>query len=118
MQGQNNTSDSLSTPISQQEQDTSNDTFHTSGIDPRTLKETKETQHTTETSIVGAKEPTDSRNRTAEESDDQQTLLTLLSTNQRHLDPEEDWSVISLHGPRHRGPRVSITIHQEACRTH
>ncbi|XP_057516014.1 uncharacterized protein LOC130797451 isoform X3 [Amaranthus tricolor] len=61
MQGQNNTSDSLSTPISQQEQETSNDTFHTSGIDPRTLKETKETQHTIETSIVGAKEPTDNR---------------------------------------------------------
>ena len=117
MQRQDSASGSTSTPIAHEEQRTSNDTSHTSSMDLRTFKEAEGNHHTTETSILGIRESTDSRNRATEESDDQQTLLTLLSADRRHLDHEEDWNVISPHGPSYRGPRLLLTIHQEAQKT-
>ena len=117
MQRQDSASGSTSTPIAHEEQRTSNDTSHTSSMDLRTFKEAEGNHHTTETSILGIRESTDSRNRATEESDDQQTLLTLLSADRTHLDHEEDWNVISPHGPSYRGPRLLLTIHQEAQKT-
>ena len=99
------------------EQKTSNDTPHTSGLSQRTLNEGKEGQATTKTNLMNSREQTDSNREATAESDDQQTLLSLLSTGQEHLGPEEEGNVISLHGPRHKGPRIVVVIHQEGPET-
>ena len=106
-----------STPNDQVEQKTSNDTPHTSGLSQRTLNEGKEGQATTKTNLMNSREQTDSNREATAESDDQQTLLSLLSTGQEHLGPEEEGNVISLHGPRHKGPRIVVVIHQEGPET-
>ncbi|XP_057526371.1 uncharacterized protein LOC130805605 [Amaranthus tricolor] len=104
-------------PSTHKGQRISNDTSHTSNMDLRIRRETGEDHYTTEDSTMGTREPMDSRNSVTEHSDKQQTLWTLLSTNQRHLDIERDCNVISLHGPSHTGPRVLLTNHQEAYNT-
>ena len=70
-------------------------------------------QGTTEDNTLGTGEPTECKNRVTVDSDDQLTLLTLLSPDQEYLDQDEDTNGISLHGPSHRGPRVLLTNHQE-----
>lgn len=105
------------TPIAHEKQRTSIDTLDMSRRDLRILKEAEESQNTTKTNNLSIRRQADNKNRTAEEPDDQQTLLSLLRSDRRHLDREEDEDVISLHGPSYRGPRVLLTIHQEACET-
>ena len=117
MQEQNSASGLASTPIAHEKQRTSNDTSHRSRRDLRILKEAKGSQHTIETSILSIRELADNNNRAIGEPDDQQTLLTLLCADRRHLDREEDGYVISLHGPSYKGPRVLLTIQQEAHKT-
>ena len=104
-------------PIAHEKQRTSIDTLDMSRRDLRILKEAEESQNTTKTNNLSIRRQADNKNTAAEEPDGQQTLLSLLRSDRRHLDREEDENVISLHGPSYRGPRVLLTIHQEACET-
>ena len=110
---QNSAGGLTSTPIAHDKQRTSNDNSYLSRRNLGILKEAEGSQKSIESSSWDPREPPDSKNRTTEKPDDHQSLLALLSVDQDHLDQEEDWNDISLHGPRHRGPRVTLIIHRE-----
>ena len=57
---------------------------------------------------------TDNRTQTVGLSDDQQTLLSLLSVGPVHLDPEQAWDVTFAHGPSHQGSNTSLIVHVES----
>ena len=84
--------------------------------DLQRLRETEESQSISKTNIMNTNKATECKNRTTGSSDDQLTLLTLLSPVQEYLDQDEGENTISLHGPRDRGPRVVLTNHQEGPR--
>ena len=113
IQDQANTNGLTSTPNTQNKQINSNRETYTSGKGQGILKENEGNKKPTETSSWDPRLGPDSRNRTAAESDDQQTLTDHLSSDQGKLDQGKDWDDISLHGPRHKGPRVTLIIHQE-----
>mgnify|MGYP000922461875 CR=1 FL=1 len=52
--------------------------------------------------------------RTTEQTDDQLTLVNLLSTDQSTLDLEQAKNGISVHGPSYQGPRTLLVISLEA----
>ncbi|XP_057550663.1 uncharacterized protein LOC130828721 [Amaranthus tricolor] len=113
IQDQANTNGLTSTPNTQNKQINSNRETYTSGKGQGILKENEGNKKPTETSSWDPRLGPDSRNRTAAESDDQQTLTDHLSSDRGKLDQGKDWDDISLHGPRHKGPRVTLIIHQE-----
>ena len=110
---QNSTSSCSSTPIDHEISKTSKDTLDMTRRDLQRIKETKESQSISKNNIMYTNRPADYKNRTTEESDDQQTLLTLLGSDRKHLGQDDDTNDISLHGPSDRGPRVLLTNHQE-----
>ena len=71
----------------------------------------KETKTTTRNNNIHLEMGTDSRSQTKAFSDDQQTLLSLLSVDPYHPDPDQGWDVIFAHGPNHQGPRISLIDH-------
>ena len=81
--------------------------------DLQRIKETEESQGISKNNIMHTNRPTYYKNRTTEESDDQQTLLTLLDSDRKHLGQNEDTNDSSLHGLSDRGPRILLTNHQE-----
>ena len=110
---QSSTSSCSSTPNDHEMSKTSNDTLDMTRRDLQRIKEVKESQSISRNNIMNTYRPTDYKNRTTEEFDDQQTLLTLLGSDRKHLGQDKETNDISLHGPSDRGPRVLLTNHQE-----
>ena len=71
----------------------------------------KKAKTTTRNNNIHLEMGTDSRSQTKAFSDDQQTLLSPLSAEPYHPDPDQGWDVIFAHGPNHLGPKISLIDH-------
>ena len=114
VQEQNSASDFTSTPNLHEGQAPTLAAFQELILGPRTQNGFKESKQSSKNSIMDTKSQTDSSIRETEQSVKQQTLLSLLSSDLDHLDPDQAWDVIFAHGPSHQGPRTMLTVHVEA----
>ena len=114
VQEQNSASDFTSTPNAHEGQTPTIDASQELRLGPRTHNGFKEAKQSSKNSRMDMRSQTDSSIKDTEQSGNQQTLPSLLSSDLDHLDPDKAWDVIFPHGPSHQGPSTMLTVHVES----
>ena len=114
LQVQDSVFDLSSTPIVHEGRNQVKDAFQRLKMTSRHYVGNKEAKTTTRNNSIHLEMGTVSRTQVTGLSDDQQTLLSLLSASLVHLDPKQTWVDILAHRPSHQGSRISLTVHEES----
>ena len=114
LQVQDSVSNLSSTPIVHEGRNHVKDAFQRPNMTLRHYVGNKEAKTTTRKNNIHLEIGTDSRTQATGPSDDQQTLLSLLSASPTHLDPKQAWDVTFAHGQSHQGFRILLTVHEES----